>query len=56
MFAHNWMVSNTSIWSIDGTLIAATNLGQSGPVSNGNEGVHHIPQSSKPGALPSDTV
>ena len=27
---------------------------QSGPGSNGNEGLHHIPQSSKTKALPSD--
>ena len=32
----------------------ATTPGQSGHCSNGNEGIFHIPQSSKAGALPSD--
>ena len=36
----------SSIWPIDWTLSGATTPGQSGPVSNGNEGVLHIPQSS----------
>ena len=27
---------------LDGTLIGTTTLGQSGPESNGNEGVHYI--------------
>ena len=31
-------------------------LSQSGPGSNGNEGVLHIPESSKAEASPSDTV
>ena len=35
------------IWLIDRTLSAATTPGQSGPGSNGNEGVFHIPQSSR---------
>ena len=35
----------SSIWSIDRTLSGATTLGQSGPGSNGNEGVLRIPQS-----------
>ena len=35
-----------SIWPIDRTLSDATTLGQSGPGSNGNEEVLHIPQSS----------
>ena len=33
------------IWPIDRTLSGATTLGQSGPGSDGNEGVLHIPQS-----------
>ena len=45
----------SSIWPIDKTLSSATTLGQSGPRSNGNEGVLHIPQSSSiTGTLPSD--
>ena len=39
-------MSNSSIWAIDKTLSGATTPGQSGPGSNGNEGVLHIPQSS----------
>ena len=37
-------MSNTSIWPIDRTLSSATTQDQSGPESNGNEGVLHIPQ------------
>ena len=37
-------MSNSSIWPIDRTLSGATTLGQSGPGSNGNEGLLHIPQ------------
>ena len=45
----------SSIWPIDRTLSGATTLGQSGPGSDGNEGVLHIPQSSNiTGASPSD--
>ena len=33
------------IWPIDKTLLGATTPGQSGPGSNGNEEVLHIPQS-----------
>ena len=40
-------MSNSSIWPLDRTLSGATTLGQSGPESDGNEGVHLIPQSSK---------
>ena len=36
----------SSIWPIDRTLSGATTPGQSGPGSDGNEGVHHIPQRS----------
>ena len=35
---------NSSIQPIDGTLSSATTLSQSGPGSNGNEGVLHIHQ------------
>ena len=45
-----------SIWPIDWTFLGATTLGQSGPTSNGNEGVLHILQSTKVGALPSDCL
>ena len=44
----------SSIRSIDATLTDITRLGQSGPGSNGNEGVLHIPQSSRTEAFPSD--
>ena len=44
------------IWSIDETLRGTTTLDQSGPGSNGNEGLLHIPQSSKTEASPSDAV
>ena len=36
----------SSIWSIDRTLSDATTPGKSGPGSDGNEGVLHIPHSS----------
>ena len=45
-----------SIWLIDKFLPGANTLGQSKPGTNGNEGVLHIPQSSKAGALPSDSL
>ena len=35
-------------------MIGTTTLGQSGPGSNGNEGVLHTPQMSKTGASTSD--
>ena len=35
----------SSIWLIDRTLSSATTWGQSGPGSDGNEGVLHIPHS-----------
>ena len=47
-------MSNSSIWPIDRTLSDATSPSQSGPGSNGNEEVLHIPQISKAGALLSD--
>ena len=45
-----------SIWSIARTLSSATTLGQSGPGSNGNKEVLHIPQISKAGVSPSDKL
>ena len=47
----------SSIWPIDRTLSGTTTPGQSGPGSNGNEGVLHIPQSfSITGTSPSDCL
>ena len=47
----------SSIWSIDGTLSGATFPSQSGPGSNGNEGILCIPQSSSiTEASPSDCL
>ena len=45
---------NSSIWPIDRTLSAATTPTKSGPGSNGNEGVLHIPQSFRVGTPLSD--
>ena len=39
-------MSNSSIWPIDGILSSGTTLGQGGPVSESNEEVFHILQSS----------
>ena len=48
-------MSNSSIWSKDRYLSGATTPGQSGPGSNGNEGVLRILLSSSiTGASPSD--
>ena len=48
-------MSNSSIWPIDRTLSGATTSDQSGPESDGNEGVFCIPQTSNiTGASPSD--
>ena len=41
---------------MDRTLTGTTMVGQSGPVSNGNEGVLHIPQSSRTGNFLSDSL
>ena len=41
---------------LDRILAGATTPGQNGPVSDGNEGVLYIPQSSKPGASASDCL
>ena len=40
-------MSNSSIWSIERTLSGATTPGQSGPESNGNEGVQYILKNSR---------
>ena len=40
---------NSFIWLTDGLLTGTNTLGQSEPGSNGNDGVLHIPQSSKTG-------
>ena len=47
---------NIFVWPIGGTLKGITSPGQSGPESNGNEEVVHIPQIFKAGASPSDRV
>ena len=47
---------NSSTWTRDGILIGTTTLSLSGPGSNGNEGVLHIPQSSKTEAFTLDSV
>ena len=49
-------MSSSSIWPIDRILAEATIAGQSGPGSNNNEGVLHIPQSSRTGASISDNL
>ena len=50
-------MSKISIWPIDKTLSDASTSCQSGPGSNGNEGVLRIPQSSNiTGASPSDCL
>ena len=48
------LISNSSIWLIDRTLSGATTPGPSGPKTNGNEMVLHIPQNSKTEASRSD--
>ena len=46
-----------SDWPIDRVLSGATTVGQSGPGTDGNEGVLHIPQSSSiTGNSPSDCL
>ena len=49
-------MSNSSIWHIDRILSGAATTGQSEPESDVNEGVFHIPRSSRTGALPSDCL
>ena len=48
------IVNDSSIVPINITLTGTTTSDQSGPESNGNEGVLYIPQSSRSGALPLD--
>ena len=48
-------MSNSSIWPTDRIVSGATTLDQSSLGSNGNEGVLHIPQSSRTGVLWSDS-
>ena len=59
-FAHNPIeykhFLKKSFLPIDETLTGPSNLSQSGPGSNGNEGVLHTPQSSRNGASPSIVV
>ena len=52
---YEWFL-NRSIWSLNGTLSDMTPLGQSGPGSNGNEGIFHTPQISRTGASAPDAV
>ena len=47
---------HSSIWHINGTLKGIITPGQRGHGSNGNERVHHIPQSFGSGTLSSDAV
>ena len=47
-------MSYSSISPIDRMLSGATSPSQSGPGTNGNEGILHIPKSSKAKASPSD--
>ena len=50
-------MSNSYIWPIDRTLSDATTPGESGPGSDGNVGVLHVPQSSCiTEVLPSDCL
>ena len=48
--------SNCSIWAMDRTLTDTTSASQSGPWSNGNEGVINITQSSRTWAWSSDCL
>ena len=47
---------NSSIWLIDGILTGTFTPGQSGLLSNGNEGVLYSPQISRTGASPSGSL
>ena len=49
-----WQYNKDTIWPIDKILTGTTSLGQSEPVSNGNEEVLHIPQRSRTGVKLSD--
>ena len=54
MFAQSLNSQTVLFDPIDRTLSGATIPGQSGPESNGNEGIPYITQSSKTGGTPSD--
>ena len=56
IYLHLVKWSNSSIWSMDGTLSGTTTPGQSEPMSNSNERVLHIPQSSRTGTSPPDSL
>ena len=51
----NWRL-NSSIWPVDGNITGSTTPDQIGAESKSNEGVLHIPQSSKTSVSGSDTV
>ena len=53
-FAYNLTFHFLGDRTLNRTLSGATTLGQSGPRSNGNEGVLHIPQIFEATASPSD--
>ena len=46
IYIYKWANSNSSIWAIGRTLLAATTSSEIGPESNGNEGVLLIAQNS----------
>ena len=50
------MIEQFYLTPIDATKTGTTRPGHSGPESNGNEVVLHIPQSSKTAASPSNAV
>ena len=61
LFLTNWfnvshLFAHSSIWPIDRTLSDATTPDQIESGRNRNEGVHHIPQSSRSWVSPSDTA
>ena len=51
-----WLTFKLFIWSIDEVLTGNTTLDQSGPGSNGNEGVLNAPKIFRIGMSPSDVV
>ena len=50
------IITNNSIWPIDGALTGTTSPGQGEPGINGNKGLHHIPQGSGIEVLPSVAI
>ena len=50
------IILNRYIWLLDGTLTGTTTPSQSGPGSNGYEGILYIPRSSVIGASPSNDL